>query len=79
MPRLDAIGVIVSDMGRAMEFYRLVGLEFAETPTKCTQRRLGRGADLRRRLEEVAAPYQLPDGRIRFEVAFRHVSAKPNG
>ena len=29
MPRLDAIGVIVSDMGRAIEFYRLVGLEFA--------------------------------------------------
>ena len=30
MPSLDAIGVIVSDMGRAIEFYRLVGLEFAE-------------------------------------------------
>lgn len=30
MPRLDAIGVIVSDMGRAIEFYGLVGLEFAE-------------------------------------------------
>jgi SAM-dependent methyltransferase len=31
--------------------------------------------DLRRRLEDVAAPYQLPDGSIRFEVAFRYVSA----
>lgn len=30
MPRLDAIGVIVSNMGRAIEFYRLVGLEFNE-------------------------------------------------
>jgi uncharacterized glyoxalase superfamily protein PhnB len=30
MPRLDAIGVIVSDMGRAIEFYQLVGLEFGE-------------------------------------------------
>ena len=28
MPRLDAIGVIVSDMVRATDFYRLVGLEF---------------------------------------------------
>ena len=30
MPQLDAVGVIVSDMGTAIEFYRLVGLEFAE-------------------------------------------------
>lgn len=30
MPRLDAIGVIVSDMRRAIGFYRLVGLDFAE-------------------------------------------------
>ncbi len=28
MPRLDAIGLIVSDMKRAIDFYRLVGLEF---------------------------------------------------
>lgn len=28
MPRLDAVGVIVSDMTRAIAFYRLVGLEF---------------------------------------------------
>ncbi len=30
MPRLDAIGVIVSDMTRAIDFYSRVGLEFAE-------------------------------------------------
>ncbi len=30
MPRLDAIGIIVSDMARAIDFYRLVGLEFPE-------------------------------------------------
>lgn len=30
MPRLDAIGVIVSDMGRAIDFYRRVGLQFDE-------------------------------------------------
>jgi uncharacterized glyoxalase superfamily protein PhnB len=28
MPRLDAIGVIVSDIERAIDFYRRVGLEF---------------------------------------------------
>jgi len=30
MPRLDAIGVIVSDIARAIDFYRRVGLEFDE-------------------------------------------------
>lgn len=30
MPRLDAIGVIVSDLARAIDFYRRVGLEFDE-------------------------------------------------
>jgi uncharacterized glyoxalase superfamily protein PhnB len=30
MPRLDAIGVIVSDLGRAIDFYRQVGLAFDE-------------------------------------------------
>ena len=30
MPRLDAIGVIVSDMERAIDFYQRVGLEFAD-------------------------------------------------
>jgi catechol 2,3-dioxygenase-like lactoylglutathione lyase family enzyme len=30
MPRLDAIGVIVSDMARAIDFYRRVGLDFDE-------------------------------------------------
>ena len=28
MPRLDAIGLIVSDMARAIEFYGLLGLDF---------------------------------------------------
>jgi catechol 2,3-dioxygenase-like lactoylglutathione lyase family enzyme len=28
MPRLDAIGVIVSDMARAIDFYGMLGLEF---------------------------------------------------
>jgi uncharacterized glyoxalase superfamily protein PhnB len=30
MPRLDAVGVIVSDMERALAFYRLVGLDFPD-------------------------------------------------
>jgi uncharacterized glyoxalase superfamily protein PhnB len=32
MPRLDAIGLIISDMTRAVDFYRLVGLEFESAP-----------------------------------------------
>ena len=30
MPRLDAIGLIVSDMERAIAFYKMLGLEFAD-------------------------------------------------
>lgn len=30
MPRLDAVGVIVSDMARAIDFYRQVGLDFPD-------------------------------------------------
>jgi uncharacterized glyoxalase superfamily protein PhnB len=32
MPRLDAIGVIVSDMARAIDFYGRVGLVFGDGP-----------------------------------------------
>lgn len=32
MPRLDVVGVIVSDLHRAIEFYRHLGLQFPENP-----------------------------------------------
>lgn len=32
MPRLDVVGVIVSDIERAIAFYRRLGLEFPEDP-----------------------------------------------
>jgi uncharacterized glyoxalase superfamily protein PhnB len=32
MPRLDAIGVVVSDLGRAIDFYRRLGIQFPEDP-----------------------------------------------
>jgi catechol 2,3-dioxygenase-like lactoylglutathione lyase family enzyme len=32
MPLLNAIGIVVSDMPRSIRFYRLVGLDVAETP-----------------------------------------------
>lgn len=32
MPRLDVVGVIVSDLGRAIEFYTRLGLRFPEDP-----------------------------------------------
>lgn len=32
MPRLDVIGVVVSDLGKAIDFYRQLGLDFLEDP-----------------------------------------------
>jgi catechol 2,3-dioxygenase-like lactoylglutathione lyase family enzyme len=32
VPRLDALGVIVSDLDRAVDFYRRLGLEFPDPP-----------------------------------------------
>ena len=32
MPQLNAIGIVTSDMGRSIRFYRLLGLEVPETP-----------------------------------------------
>ena len=32
MPDLNAIGIVVSDMGRSIRFYRLLGLDVPETP-----------------------------------------------
>ncbi len=34
MPRLNAIGIVVSDMARSIRFYRLLGLDVAETPNE---------------------------------------------
>ena len=32
MPRLNAVGIVVSDMERSIRFYRLLGLDVPETP-----------------------------------------------
>jgi uncharacterized glyoxalase superfamily protein PhnB len=32
VPLLNAIGIVVSDMGRSISFYRLLGLDVPETP-----------------------------------------------
>jgi catechol 2,3-dioxygenase-like lactoylglutathione lyase family enzyme len=32
MPQLNAIGIVASDMGRSIRFYRLLGLDVPETP-----------------------------------------------
>ena len=34
MPQLNAIGVAVSDLGRSMQFYRLLGLDLPEDPAE---------------------------------------------
>jgi catechol 2,3-dioxygenase-like lactoylglutathione lyase family enzyme len=32
VPELNAIGIVVSDMARSIRFYRLLGLDFPESP-----------------------------------------------
>jgi catechol 2,3-dioxygenase-like lactoylglutathione lyase family enzyme len=32
MPQLNAIGIVTSDMGRSIRFYRLLGVDVPETP-----------------------------------------------
>jgi predicted lactoylglutathione lyase len=32
MPQLNAIGIVASDMGRSIAFYRLLGIDVPETP-----------------------------------------------
>ena len=32
MPRLNALGIVASDMARSIRFYRLLGLDVPETP-----------------------------------------------
>ena len=32
MPQLNAIGIVASDMARSIQFYRVLGLPFPETP-----------------------------------------------
>ena len=32
MPQLNAIGIVTSDMGRSISFYRLLGVDVPETP-----------------------------------------------
>jgi catechol 2,3-dioxygenase-like lactoylglutathione lyase family enzyme len=32
MPRLNAIGIVTSNMGRSIKFYRVLGLDVPETP-----------------------------------------------
>jgi catechol 2,3-dioxygenase-like lactoylglutathione lyase family enzyme len=32
MPRLNALGIVTSDMARSIRFYRLLGVEVPETP-----------------------------------------------
>ena len=34
MPRLNALGIVTSDMARSITFYRLLGLDVPETPSE---------------------------------------------
>ena len=63
MPRLDAIGVIVSDMDRAIDFYRRVGLVFpADTVDEVHAEAVGPGG-LRLMLDTEASVMSFSDWR----------------
>ena len=63
MPDLNAIGVVASDMARSILFYRLLGVDFPETPTEDhLEARLAGGARLMLDSEEVVRSFK-PDWR----------------
>ena len=71
MPKLDAIGVIVSDMARAIGFYRLVGLEFEGDEVHAEA--AGPGG-LRVMLDSEASVIRSPTGRRPREAARARLS-----
>lgn len=75
--RFDAIGLVVTDMARSLEFYRLLGLEFppdgadeshveAETPNG-TRLML----DTLELMKSIDGEFELPESRAGFVIAFR--------
>jgi catechol 2,3-dioxygenase-like lactoylglutathione lyase family enzyme len=60
MPRLDAIGIIVSDMARASSFYQRLGLEFQVDPDEIHAEAAGPGG-LRVMLDTEASVMSFSD------------------
>jgi uncharacterized glyoxalase superfamily protein PhnB len=78
MPRADAIGIVVSDVRRAVAFYGLLGLEFPEVPdgevAGHIEAELPGGIRLMLDSEEVVRSFDPdwspPDGGQRVAIAF---------
>jgi uncharacterized glyoxalase superfamily protein PhnB len=61
MPELNAIGIAVSDLGRSMHFYRLLGLDLPENPADDhVEATMANGTHLMLDTEEVIRSF-LPD------------------
>lgn len=59
MAELNAIGIVVSDLGRSIAFYRLLGLEVPETPGEDhVETTLASGTRLMFDTEEVVRSFQ---------------------
>jgi catechol 2,3-dioxygenase-like lactoylglutathione lyase family enzyme len=79
MPRLEVIGVIVSDMQRAIDFYERLGLRFPEDPDPMghghVETRLPGGLrftlDTEQSIRSFAPDWSPPSGGHRVAVAFR--------
>jgi catechol 2,3-dioxygenase-like lactoylglutathione lyase family enzyme len=62
MPELNAIGIAVADLQRTLEFYRLLGLDFAEPDDGHVEATMANGTRLMFDTEEVIRSF-LPDWR----------------
>jgi catechol 2,3-dioxygenase-like lactoylglutathione lyase family enzyme len=79
MPRLDVIGVVVSDMDRAIEFYRRLGLHFPEDPDPeghghveaALPGGLRLALDTEETIRSFAPDWSPPSGGHRIAIAFR--------
>ena len=75
-PRFEAIGIVVTDMGRALGFYRQLGLEFpdgAETESHAEARAAGVRVmlDTEETIRSFEPEWQPPSGGHRSSLAFR--------
>ncbi len=75
-PRFEAIGIVVTDMGRALGFYRQLGLEFpdgAESESHAEARAAGVRVmlDTEETIRSFEPEWQAPSGGHRSSLAFR--------
>ena len=75
-PSFDAVGIVVTDMARSLEFYRLFGLDFPEDAEDESHVEARLPSGMRIMLDTVAlmqsidADFQMPDSRAAMTLAF---------